>query len=43
MMEYPLTIAFEFVSEIPKTAAGKFRKTALRERFATRREVTPAC
>jgi fatty-acyl-CoA synthase len=34
--------AFEFVSEIPKTAAGKFRKTALRERFATRREVTPA-
>jgi fatty-acyl-CoA synthase len=26
---------FEFVSEIPKTAVGKFRKTALRERFAT--------
>jgi fatty-acyl-CoA synthase len=25
----------EFVDEIPKTAAGKFRKTALRERFAT--------
>jgi fatty-acyl-CoA synthase len=34
--------AFEFVTEIPKTAAGKFRKTALRERFATAREVTPA-
>jgi fatty-acyl-CoA synthase len=34
--------AFEFVSEIPKSAAGKFRKTALRERFATAREVTPA-
>jgi len=26
--------AFEFVDEIPKTAVGKFRKTALRERFA---------
>ena len=24
----------EFVSEIPKTAVGKFRKTALREQFA---------
>ena len=24
---------FEFVTEIPKTAAGKFRKTALREQF----------
>jgi fatty-acyl-CoA synthase len=24
---------FEFVEEIPKTAVGKFRKTALRERF----------
>ena len=24
---------FEFVAEIPKTAAGKFRKTALREHF----------
>jgi fatty-acyl-CoA synthase len=34
--------AFEFVTEIPKTAAGKFRKTALRERFATRREAPPA-
>src|SRR5439155_2101338 len=34
--------AFEFVTEIPKTAAGKFRKTALRERFATAREMTPA-
>ena len=33
---------FEFVTEIPKTAAGKFRKTALRERFATSREATPA-
>ncbi len=28
--------AFEFVSEIPKTAVGKFRKSALRERFAGR-------
>ena len=26
---------FEFVDEIPKTAVGKFRKTTLRERFAT--------
>ncbi len=34
--------AFEFVTEIPKTAAGKFRKTALRDRFATRRETPPA-
>src|SRR5881409_1119259 len=34
--------AFEFVTEIPKTAAGKFRKTALRERFATAREASPA-
>ena len=25
--------AFEFVHEIPKTAVGKFRKTALREQF----------
>jgi fatty-acyl-CoA synthase len=25
---------FEFVGEIPKTAVGKFRKTALREQFA---------
>ena len=28
---------FEFVDEIPKTAVGKFRKTAFRERFAPRR------
>jgi fatty-acyl-CoA synthase len=27
---------FEFVDEIPKTAVGKFRKTALRERFTAR-------
>jgi fatty-acyl-CoA synthase len=26
---------FEAVDEIPKTAVGKFRKTALREQFAT--------
>ena len=26
---------FEFVEEIPKTAVGKFRKTALREQFST--------
>jgi fatty-acyl-CoA synthase len=25
---------FEFVSEIPKTGVGKFRKTALRDQFA---------
>ena len=34
--------SFEFVTEIPKSAAGKFRKTALRERFATARETSPA-
>ena len=28
---------FEFVDEIPKTAVGKFRKTALREMFSERR------
>jgi fatty-acyl-CoA synthase len=27
---------FEYVEEIPKTAVGKFRKTALREQFAAR-------
>jgi len=27
---------FEFVEEIPKTAVGKFRKTALREQFSAR-------
>jgi fatty-acyl-CoA synthase len=27
--------AYEFVDEIPKTAVGKFRKTALREQFAS--------
>jgi fatty-acyl-CoA synthase len=26
---------YEFVDEIPKTAVGKFRKTVLRERFAS--------
>ncbi len=31
---------FEFVDEIPKTSVGKFRKIALRERFAA--ETTPA-
>jgi fatty-acyl-CoA synthase len=31
---------FEFVAEIPKTSVGKFRKTALRERFAS--EPAPA-
>ncbi len=30
---------FEFVDEIPKTAVGKFRKTALRERYAAPRAV----
>ena len=29
---------FEFVEEIPKTAVGKFRKTALREQFAQQPE-----
>jgi fatty-acyl-CoA synthase len=32
--------AFEFVPEIPKTAVGKFRKTALREQFS--KHQTPA-
>src|SRR5260221_663435 len=40
--KFQLPDAVEFVEEIPKSAAGKFRKTALRERFATAREVTPA-
>jgi len=31
---------FEFVDDIPKTAVGKFRKTALRERFATQPATT---
>jgi fatty-acyl-CoA synthase len=31
---------FEFVQEIPKTAVGKFRKTALREQFS--KQQTPA-
>jgi fatty-acyl-CoA synthase len=30
-----LSDRFEFVAEIPKTAVGKFRKTALRGRFAS--------
>jgi fatty-acyl-CoA synthase len=30
----------EFVDEIPKTAVGKFRKTALRERFASSQPAT---
>ena len=34
--------AFEFVTEIPKTAVGKFKKTALRERYAKRPEPTSA-
>jgi len=33
---------YEFVNEIPKTGVGKFRKTALRERFATRKAAAPA-
>jgi fatty-acyl-CoA synthase len=32
--KWQLPERFEFVDEIPKTAVGKFRKTALRERFA---------
>jgi fatty-acyl-CoA synthase len=32
--------AFEFVTEIPKTGVGKFRKTELRERYAKRPEAT---
>jgi fatty-acyl-CoA synthase len=32
---------FEFVSEIPKTAVGKFRKTALREQFVQAPVATP--
>ena len=33
---------FEFIEEIPKTSVGKFRKTALRERFATTAEPAQA-
>ncbi len=33
---------FEFVDEIPKTAVGKFRKTALREMFAGEAAAQPA-
>jgi fatty-acyl-CoA synthase len=33
--KYQLPDAVEFADEIPKTAAGKFRKTALRERYAS--------
>jgi fatty-acyl-CoA synthase len=29
---------FEFIDEIPKTAVGKFRKTALRDQFAVATE-----
>jgi fatty-acyl-CoA synthase len=32
--KWQLPDRFEFVDEIPKTAVGKFRKTALREQFA---------
>lgn len=32
--KWQLPDRFEFVEEIPKTAVGKFRKTALREQFA---------
>ena len=32
---------FEFVAEIPKTAVGKFRKTALREQFAATSVAAP--
>ena len=37
---FQLPERFEFVDEIPKTAVGKFKKTALREQFA--HEQTPA-
>jgi fatty-acyl-CoA synthase len=33
---------FEFVDEIPKTAVGKFRKTALREQFTGQASAVPA-
>jgi fatty-acyl-CoA synthase len=33
---------YEFVAEIPKTAVGKFRKTALREQFAQQPAEAPA-
>jgi fatty-acyl-CoA synthase len=38
--KFQLPERFEFVDEIPKTAVGKFKKTALREQFA--QEQTPA-
>jgi fatty-acyl-CoA synthase len=34
-VKFQLPDAIEFADEIPKTAAGKFRKTALRERFSS--------
>jgi fatty-acyl-CoA synthase len=38
--KWQLPDRFEFVDEIPKTAVGKFRKTALREQFAASLEAT---
>ena len=40
LRQVPAAGRFEFVDEIPKTAVGKFKKTALREQFA--HEQTPA-
>jgi fatty-acyl-CoA synthase len=37
---FQLPDAIEFAAEIPKTAAGKFQKTALRERYAGRQPGT---
>jgi fatty-acyl-CoA synthase len=39
--KWALPDRFEFIDEIPKTSVGKFRKTALRERFAAS-ETAPA-
>jgi fatty-acyl-CoA synthase len=40
--KWQLPDRFEVVSEIPKTAVGKFRKTSLREQFAGAEEAVPA-
>jgi fatty-acyl-CoA synthase len=39
--KFQLPERFEFVDEIPKTAVGKFKKTALREQFAQEQAPAP--
>jgi fatty-acyl-CoA synthase len=40
--EWQLPDRYEFVSELPRTATGKFKKTTLRERFAGAAALTGA-